>query len=150
MVFFQKYPTMPPHHGRFSFFENTLFFGPPCIFWIIIYIAYSMNNFPSTFNCGIQKYKELSVDICHHSMASLFRESWGSCLAPSDRSSSRGATLRWARWRSSSLSSSLTSLSLSLYNYDCRWWTWWRWWTAWSTSSSTAPCPGSSAPPSGQ
>ena len=99
-----------------------------------------------------QKYRKL-VKMCHQSTAhdwSLFRESWGSCLAHWDRSSSPGATLRSARWWSSSL-----SLSLSLYHYhynhyDCRWWTWWRWWTAWSTSSSTAPCPGSSAPPSGQ
>ena len=29
MVFFSK----NPHHGRFSFFENTLFFGPPCTYF---------------------------------------------------------------------------------------------------------------------
>ena len=59
-----------------------------------------------------QKYQKL-VKMCHQSWAhdwSFFRESWGSCLAHWDRSSLPGATLRSARWWSS-------SLSLSLYHY---------------------------------
>ena len=53
-IFFSK----KPHHGRFSFFENTLFFGPPCICFHIrmLFVMHRGTELDPVQQCNTQSH----------------------------------------------------------------------------------------------